>query len=200
MTINRNFFFKQIRKTLFGAIKQSQVDGLNAIIDVWEQKYSAWDDRWLAYALATAHHETDMKMQPIKEYGNDAYLMNNYDRSGKNPKRAIANGNTKVGDGRDYCGRGYVQLTWKNNYLRAGNNLGVDLVGNPSLALDPNVAAKILFVGMNEGWFTGKKFKDYFNSSTEGWVSARRIINGQDKAQNIAEYGQHYYAALSHTV
>ena len=62
MSINRNFFFLQAKQNLFsGTLTQSQVDGLTAILDEWEAKYSDRDDRWLAYMLATAHHETGEK-------------------------------------------------------------------------------------------------------------------------------------------
>jgi hypothetical protein len=43
-----------------------------------------------------------------------------------------------------YYGRGFVQLTWESNYRRVGDVLGVDLVGNPDLALDPRIAADAL--------------------------------------------------------
>jgi hypothetical protein len=69
-SINRTFFFTQVRRTLFANnLRQTQVDGINAILDGWEAKYSAEDDRWLAYALATTYPETDQHMQPIEEYG-----------------------------------------------------------------------------------------------------------------------------------
>src|ERR1700683_5619076 len=68
--INRGFFFTHVRRMMFSNIlQQSQVDGMNAILDGWEAKYTADDDRWLAYALATTYHETDQHMQPINEYG-----------------------------------------------------------------------------------------------------------------------------------
>jgi hypothetical protein len=44
--INRSFFFDQVRKTLFdGKLKQSQIDGLTAILDGWDQGYAKKDDR-----------------------------------------------------------------------------------------------------------------------------------------------------------
>ena len=39
------------------------------ILDEWEKNYAKADDRWLAYALGTAHHETDRTFGPIREYG-----------------------------------------------------------------------------------------------------------------------------------
>lgn len=199
--INRDFFFSQARLTLFGgSLKQSQVAGLSGILDEWEDKYSKNDDRWLAYALATAHHETDRTMQPIHEYGGNEYLRKNYDVSGNNPARARKMGNVTPGDGVKYCGKGYVQLTWKNNYIRAGNEIGnPQLVDNPDDAMKPEIARKILLAGMIEGWFTGKGLGDYFKGAMADWVQARRIINGLDKANAIASYARGYYGAISYT-
>lgn len=198
--INRKFFFLQIRSSLFSPLKQSQVDGLTEILDVWENNYADWDDRWLAYALGTVHHETAMTMKPIHEYGGKQYFTKRYGIEGENPARARRYGNTEIGDGVRYAGKGYVQLTWKNNYRRAGDEIGVDLVKNPELAMDPTIAATILFCGMKDGWFSGKKFSDYFFGETEKWVAARRTINGNDKAEIVASFARAYYAAISHTL
>jgi hypothetical protein len=181
--INRDFFFAQARKTLFsGKFTQSQVDGINSILDSWEATYSDQDDRWLAYALATTFHETAMTMQPIEEYGH-----------GRGRPYGIPDPVT----GQTYYGRGFVQLTWKRNYATMAEKIGADLVNHPELALNLDYATKIMYVGMIEGLFTGKALKDYFNSNTEDWVGARRIINGQDRAQEIAQYGHKFYAAIA---
>lgn len=199
--INRDFFFRQVRLSLFGgSLNQGQVNGLTTILDEWEAHHAAKDDRWLAYALGTTHHETDRTMRPIHEYGGQQYLTKNYDVTGNDPTRARRMGNTTPGDGVRYCGKGYVQLTWKNNYIRAGNEIGYPgLVNNPDDAMKPEYARKILLLGMMGGWFTGKKLADYFNPQTENWVQARRIINGLDKANLIASYAQSYYGAISYT-
>ena len=62
-------------------------------------------------------------MQPIPEYGSDERKKRLYDVEGANPDRAKKNGNTAPGDGVLYAGRGFVQLTWKNNYQRLGQPL-----------------------------------------------------------------------------
>lgn len=191
MPINRNFFFKQIKQTLFsGKLNQTQVTGLTCILDEWEKNYFKNDDRFLAYMLATAHHETDRKINGIEEYGKG-----NTKPYGKKIKmcRTIYLTPNKI-----YYGRGLVQLTWYENYEKAGNKLGIDLIGNPDLALDINYATKILFAGMSEGWFTGKKLSSYFNGPVEDWVNARKIINGLDKANLIASYAHQYYAGISY--
>lgn len=198
--INRTFFFSQVRAQLFGGkVSQSQVNGLGAILDVWEANYAAKDDRWLAYVLATSYHETAFTMQPIHELGGPKYFFSRYDKDGDRPKVAAALGNTEKGDGVRFHGRGYVQLTGRTNYRKAGTLVGSNLVDNPDLALDPSVASKILFVGMETGLFTSKRFGDYFNTKIEDWINARRIINGVDKAPQIAAYGTKFYGAISHT-
>jgi len=183
--LNRNFFFAQVRRTLFsGNLRQSQVDGLNAILDGWEAKYADADDRWLAYALATTYHETDQTMQPIEEYGKG---------------RGLPYGKSDPETGQVYYGRGFVQLTWKKNYQTMSDLLNVDFVNHPELTLDLDNATNILFIGMTKGLFTGKSLGNYFNGSTDDWVNARRIINGVDKAQAIAMYGHNFYSAISYT-
>lgn len=183
--INRDFFFQQVRKTLFvKGLSQPQVDGHEAIVDAWEATHANDDDRWLAYMLATVYHETARTMQPIEEYG-------------KGKGRPY--GKPVPPYGHAYYGRGYVQLTWDYNYKRAGEEVGVDLLKHPEKALDPGIASKILFSGMIEGWFTGKKLATYFSPSKGDWPNARRIINGLDHADLIAEYGHDYYAAISYT-
>ncbi len=191
--INRDFFFFNSKKILFnGKFRQSQVDGLNAILDEWENNYSSKDDRWLAYMLATAHHETDRRMQPIEEYGKG---------KGRPYGKNIKMNGTRYNDTANlFYGRGFVQLTWYENYQKAGAKLGLNLIKNPEKTLELSVATKIMFLGMMEGWFTGKKLSQYFNSTTEDVYNARRIINGTDKANLIADYAYDYYSCISYTI
>jgi hypothetical protein len=197
--INRTSFFPSVRKEIFhGHLSQKQVDGMNFILDEWE-KNSFSDLRWLAYMLGTAFHETAETMQPVHEYGGNSYFTRLYGIEGQNPTRARRMGNTEIGDGIKYCGRGYVQLTWKNNYKRMGELLGIDLVHNPDMAMVPSIAAKIMFVGMTSGpknTFSGVNLQHYFNDEVEDWEGARHIINGTDHASLIAETSLKFYSAL----
>ena len=201
MAIDRKTFFNGIlQKPFDGKLNQGQVSGTTAILDEWERR-KLTDYRHLAYMLATAKWETDHTMQPIREKGSVAYLTKNYDPLGARAALAKRNGNTSPGDGPKYCGRGYVQLTWKNNYatmsrLLKAAGIAVDMVADPDAAMRPDIAAFVLFEGMARGTFTGKKLSDYFNTRTTDWINARRIINGTDKAAEIADIAKSFYADL----
>ena len=202
--INRRFFFDHVRSHLFaGRLSVKQVQGLNYILDVWENSHATKDDRWLAYALGTAFHETAFTMQPIHEFGGRNYFRQRYDITGRNPRLARTLGNVNPGDGVRFHGRGYVQLTGRSNYDAMGRRFGRDLTSSDAAAdgaLEPELAAKIMFYGMENGTFTGKTFRRYFDGANSDWVNARRIINGLDCAQKIGQYGRDFYAAISYTV
>ena len=173
--MNRTFFFDTVRIRLFGgSLKQPQVDGLTTLLDYWDANHAAKDDRWLAYILGTAFHEVDQKMQPIHEYGSNSYFMHKYDKS-FNPTKAKELGNTKVGDGATFHGRGFVQLTGRANYADWATRLGKPLVTNPDLLVsDTVIATHVIFEGMILGTFTGKKLADYFKPSSADWVKASK--------------------------
>jgi putative chitinase len=59
----------------------------------------------------------------------------------------MGNGPAESGEGWLYRGRGLKQLTGKFNYEKCSQGLGVDLVGNPDLLLEPLYAAR------SAGWF-----------------------------------------------
>lgn len=200
--IDRVKFFNTIRPSIFhGHLKQQEVDGINFILDEWEKREDLEDLRWLAYMLATAYHETAHTMQPIHEYGGNSYFTKMYDVNGTRPKMARSMGNTQPGDGVKYCGRGYVQLTWKNNYVRMGKLLNINLVNDPDLAMQPDIAVKIMFEGMlnvnPRNTFSGVNLQHYISEDREDWVGARHVINGVDHAEIIADTAMDFYDALS---
>lgn len=191
--INRKFFFDHVRLHLFGGkLTTQQVNGLTAILNEWETNYAAKDDRWLAYMLATTHHETGRAMMPVEEWGKGKNLP--YGARIKMSRKPYTDTNEI------FYGRGFVQLTWYENYAKAGQKLDKDFLHNAAGVLELGAATKIMFYGMTEGWFTGAKLERFFNPTTEDWKNARKIINGLDKADLIKDYALQYYAAISHTV
>lgn len=204
MGINRTFFFNQVRSVLFdGSLKQSQVDGLTAILDKWEGEMPDADDRWLAYMLGTAHHETGRTMQAVRETfastdDKAIAILDKAFNAGKLPWVSTPYWH-KDSKGRSWLGRGLVQLTHKSNYEKMSTQLGIDLVANPTLAMDLQTAVAIMFTGMINGSFTGKKLSSHFSAAKEEWRNARRIINGLERADLVASYGKSYYGAISYT-
>lgn len=159
------------------------------------------DIKQLAYILATAWHETGSTILPIRERGSDAYLFKMYDPESPDPARAklAKKMGALPGDGLLFPGRGYVQLTWRLNYLYWGKRLGIDLTSSIAAAdrvMEPDIAKVILFDGMKDGTFTGKKLSDYINDKKCDFVNARRIINGTDCAEKIAGHANEYLNIL----
>ena len=115
-------------------------------------------------AVATVAIETASTFAPINEYGGDDYFTRMYE--------GRANlGNDQPGDGARYHGRGFIQLTGRANYRTYGARLGVDLEGQPDLALDATVASRI--------------FADYWVArgipaacERGDWESVRRGVQG----------------------
>jgi len=101
--------------------------------------------------LAQAAHET-LDFKHMKEIGGSLDFKK-YDIKYA-PKKAKALGNTKPGDGAKYKGRGYIQLTGKYNYKRAGEALGLDLVNKPELVEKPEIAAMVAV------WYWKERVRD----------------------------------------
>jgi putative chitinase len=101
----------------------------------------------------------------------------------------MGNGPAESGEGWKYRGRGLKQLTGKDNYARCGTALGVDLVGNPDLLLEPVYAAR------SAGWFwKANKLSDF--ADVDDIKGMTKKINGgligveQRQALYDACYGQ----------
>lgn len=113
------------------------------------------NSKHIAYVLSTAENESQFKA--IKEY----------------------RGRTLTSDqqrywGSNFMGRGFIQVTWKSNYIKVGQKLGIDLVNNPDLLLTYPVAITSLVLGMRDGWYTGRKLTNY--KPGDYW-NQRAIVN-----------------------
>lgn len=192
-------FFESIRLSLFGgSLTQEQVDGLTLIL----KHVTTLPIEHQAYILATAFHETGKRMQPIREaFGQTdqesvVRLENAYRRGRLNVSNPYWRRNA---EGNSYFGRGYVQLTWEENYQEAGEKLGYDLVNKPELALKPEIAVQILVRGMTEGWFSRYSLSDFDGKMPDGsydFLDARKIVNGVDRQRDIANYAYRFMYAL----
>jgi hypothetical protein len=180
---NRKTFFDGFKRDLDPTLNRSQVDGINFLLESFEADGHWTDTRHVSYALATIYHETAGSMQPVEE----GYYLGS-DRKVKAFQKTLRY--------YPYFGRGYVQLTWRRNYEKAGKAINVDLENKPELALLPENAFQILTLGMFQGWFTGKKLADYINVDHTDYLNARKIINGTDRAGLIAGYARSFESLL----
>ncbi len=165
--------------------------GLQSLLSAIASDPDVTDVRWAAYMLATVKHECANHWQPIEEFGKGA------GRAYGVPVQVQDSDGTTYTN--TYYGRGYVQLTWKLNYAKMGQliGLGNSLVIHPEHALEPQTAYRIMSVGMRGGLFTGKKLSDYINDQQCDYFNARRIINGVDRADVIQGYAQSFESILT---
>lgn len=200
MFYDRKKLFDGIRKTLATkGLNQGQVDGIEILVTEGERRN--FNTEWIAYVLATAWHETGATMQPVRETfaSSDKQAISRLTAAWKKGTLKVSQDYWSGG----FFGRGYVQLTHEYNYKKMGDWLGLDLVKNPSLALDPKIASQIIYEGMLRGMFTGKKLPDYLDGIDEPeaedlreYTAARYTVNGKDKAKVIAQYAIRFENAL----
>lgn len=187
-----SLFFASVRNA-FGSLNTSQVEGFERLLQAFGT--ASWPIAFAAYGLATGWHETDKRMQPVEE----AYYLG-----------AKAAAYRKTLRYHPWFGRGDVQLTWKGDdkqphygYTRADAELGLNgaLLADPGLALRPDISARVMTMGMENGWFTGKRLGDYLPRAGKGnaqqFTLARYIINGSDKAALIAGHALSFQNALA---
>ena len=106
---------------------------------------------------------------PTKEVA-DQYARNPAKIAGKVYNGRL--GNTSEEEASKYLGRGLIQLTGKENYERCGLAIGVDLLSNPDLLLDPRYAA------ISAGWFWNKKGLNELADQQEHGQITKRINGG----------------------
>ena len=81
-------------------------------------------------------------------------------------------GNKEDGDGFKFHGRGCIQLTGRDSYERCGEAIGVDLIGQPNLLVEP------LYACLSAGWFWNKKGLNVLADAQEYGQMTRRINGG----------------------
>jgi hypothetical protein len=169
----------------YGTLNDHQRQGLSDLLGFMESDELICDIRHFAYMLATTKHETANTFLPIEEYGKG---------------KGLKYGQPEPETGLVYYGRGYVQLTWPGNYKTMGKVLGVDLYHDPSLALLPEIAYKIMSYGMYHGTFTGAYLGQKIKDDKCDYFGARRIINGIDCAEKIVSYAEKFEDILKVTL
>src|SRR5881396_2004909 len=158
MKFDHEKFFEAYKQQFGSVASQSKVEGLESLLTQLESDSDVEDDRWAAYMFATVKHECADTWQPIEEFG-----------KGKGHKYGVpvtVTGHDGQTHTNTYYGRGYIQLTWEDNYKKMSAILGMDddLIIHPERVMQPDVAYKIMSHGMRNGSFTGKKLGDSINN------------------------------------
>lgn len=206
--MNRQQFYAVVRPSMFaGKLTQAQVEGMEAIFNEWD-KTGQSDPRWLAYIFSTAHHETGARFAPVEENLNYSAKRLTQVWPSRFPSIAVAQpyannpeklankvyggrmGNTEPDDGWRYRGRGFVQVTGKDNYAKYG------LSDNPDAASHNEAAAHIIVDGMINGRFTGLLLRAFFDHDSDNAVGARKIINPDSNGPAIAKHYEAYLKAI----
>lgn len=200
MFLDRAAFYKDLRREFrLRKLGRGQVDGFEAILNVWDATPEYDEIGWLAYILATAWHETGRTMEPVREgFGRtdeEAYQRVTKYCASKNKKNYAA----RHANGQSYYGRGYVQLTHGYNYKSLGERLGFGsaLYDNPEMVMNVDTAAKIIAVGMMEGLF-GRRLTEFIGRGKYDWAGARRSVNGTDKKDLIAGHARKFCRILNY--
>lgn len=187
--MNRATFYTALRRSGipgFTKLSQSQVDGIEGILNAF---YAVGDHniKTLAYGLATARREVGSGMIPVREgfKKTDAEARAYVKKQGYLYAMII--------NGHVYYGRGVVQLTWLMNYDQEG------IANNPDKALEPKWAAELLFKGLLDGRWNGRKQGIAFYLPIEGpddLKNARRTVNITDHWEEIAEYYRKFISVI----
>ena len=205
--MNRAAFYAALRRRssgVFGtSLSQAQVDGMEGILDAFVT-HGDGRPKTLAYALATAYHETGRQMVPVREgfAKTDAEARQRVNRlaARRGPNSAVARyAKPQPPHGHVYYGRGQVQLTWKRNYEASSADAGVDLVRFPDKVLDPVIGARILVRGLLDGRWNGHGhgIAHYLpDHGADDLRNARRTVNITDKWQQIADYYRSFLKAI----
>lgn len=141
----------------------------------------------LAQFLAQTKHESwDHSRLQEKPVGDpERYFAKKYDPT-LAPKTAKILGNKVRGDGAKYYGRGFIQLTGRDNYRMASEALGLDLINRPNLASNPEIAAKIAV------WYWNTRVKPKVQNFDDTVAVTKTINNAmfglEDRLANFIDY------------
>jgi predicted chitinase len=122
----------------------------------------------LAQFMAQTNHES-WDFSRLKEKGmGKGYFAKKYDPKYA-PRTAKILGNKQKGDGEKYHGRGFIQLTGRDNYRMAQDALKIPLLQQPELAERPDIAAKIAV------WYWQTRVKPHVNNFNDTRAVTQKI-------------------------
>tara|TARA_R110002049_G_scaffold4063_3_gene29319 strand:- start:1205 stop:1756 length:552 start_codon:yes stop_codon:yes gene_type:complete len=183
--MNKALFFKMYKELLDKDKKltQEEVDNIDLFLDLVIKNRCYFTIPQWAYVFATTFHETFFTFKPVIE----AFWLSEEWRK-KNLRYY------------PWYGRGYVQETWYENYLKNEKRTGVLYTKNPNLALVPENAFNNMIYNLKHGIYTGKRLDYYINDKRKSYLYARYTVNGIDKRELIAGYAETFEQILIKTL
>jgi len=188
-------------------------DSVIAQIPETAKKFNITNSLRLAHFLAQCGHESggfrltkenlNYSAKGLKgtfaKYFKESGLAEAYE---KNPQKIanrvyggrMGNGPESSGDGSKYCGRGFIQLTGKDNYTNFAKFIGEDTVGNPDLvATKYPLASAAFFFDSNKLWSICDKGADVATVT----AVTKRVNGGTIGLPDRIKHFQEYYHLLS---
>lgn len=126
----------------------------------------------IAYTLATVQFETCGLFTPVRQ----SYWVSDIDSFNLQ----------YYPETYPFYGRGYFPLKWKKNYEKLSIAVGVDLVSNPDLVLNHNIAKIVLIYSLRDGLITGKPLDIFINKNICSFKEARKTLVGLDNKCDVA--------------
>jgi hypothetical protein len=211
MLIDKTKFFEQYRLLMDGdqRLEQGLVNSIDLFLNMMQERIEYFSIAQWAYVLATVYHETAATMAPVREAFRQSEEWRRLNLSYW-----------------PHYGRGYVQITHKDNYERMAAVVKRDLkivIQHRDDFMQPKVAFFVLIYGFKHGSYTGRAISDYIPDNTakservhyenisqgikptetllyKYYKDARRCINGTDRADMIAGYALRFLEILNKSI
>lgn len=219
-------FWARIRPIFGGSISEAQLAGIKAILLAARHQPVSWVSYELATAFHETGGKISPNRENMNysvaglrgQFGRHRISDADCRKYGRAKgqaadQQAIANivyggefgrdqlGNVKPGDGWKYRGGGMCHNTGRTNAERADHDLGLGgaYLSNPDVVLDIDIAAREMVTGMESGRYSGKNLARYLRNDREShasFMAARPIINGTDRADDVADHAINFQSGL----
>lgn len=165
-------------RAIFGAQNPEITSALETLVRFLNNDPGMKDLRYRAFALASVKVFTRDRFMPVVEEGATSYF-DAYEPGTELGQRV---GNVEPGDGVRYRGRGYIPtIRGRENYALLSKLLGyepkmTDLVDTPDRLLQPEVAYRVVSIGLIDGLFNGRRIAEFINDEQTDYLAAATVV------------------------
>ncbi|QDF28502.1 glycoside hydrolase family 19 protein [Halarcobacter anaerophilus] len=194
--LNKSILFTHTNMAKYPNVYKTDVNKFAEVFNNVIRKYSEFNKCiYIAHFLAQSFHEADHFFTTeeyssgwdydIKTYPSTVCTTYGlYSRQCKRHNQIISEGNTSIGDGPKYKGKGLIQLTWKGTYKKYSDFKGIDFVKDPTL-----ISSSLEYAIDASCWFWTKfKGDNYFNKLIDRKEEEYKNMAENDKNDLIVKY------------